>query len=201
MKDECGNFCNHPSDNELFIRIAIKNYGLKLNSETDESYRLNITSNSNQISAQINAETPFGARHALETLSQLMVKITDDKRRTGLVIITKAEINDKPFYQHRGLLVDTARHFIPLETIYRILDGMALNKMNVFHWHITDSQSFPLETKRVPQMFWYGAFSSEKVYRQAEINALVKYAKYRGIRVIFELDAPGMKPSFLSKLL
>lgn len=68
---------------------------------------------------------------------------------------------------------------------------MALNKMNVFHWHITDSQSFPMEIRRLPQMHFNGAFSADKVYHKSQIDAIVKYAKYRGIRVIFELDAPA----------
>lgn len=191
LHEECGNECNVPSENEMFVRIKINSPSLKLYAETDESYQLNITSSANRVMAQISAETVFGARHGLETLSQLMVKRLDNMKRSGLVIISSAEISDKPAYQHRGLLLDSARHFIPVATILRIFDGMAATKMNVFHWHITDSQSFPMESKRLPQMNFYGAFSEEKVYRQAEIDSVIKYAKYRGIRVIMELDAPA----------
>lgn len=180
-----------PSDNEMFIKISVDNLSMALNSKTIESYKLNVTSTESTISVQISAESIFGARHALETLSQLSTKIIDDKNRRGLLMVTKAFITDKPAYQHRGLLLDSARHFLPLETILKILDGMALNKMNVFHWHITDSQSFPMEIKRLPQMHLYGAFSADKFYHKSEIDAIVKYAKFRGIRVIFELDAPA----------
>lgn len=191
LNDECGSICNSPSDNEMFIRISIDSNSLKLTHDTDESYRLNISTISNKINVEIASKTAFGTRHGLETLSQLMVKITDDNNRNGLVTVSQVEISDKPYYKHRGLLLDTARHFIPVDTILKIMDGMSVNKLNVFHWHITDSQSFPVEIKRLPQMHTTGAFSSDKFYSQSQINDVVKYAKYRGIRVIFELDAPA----------
>lgn len=191
LNEECGAECNLPSENEMFIRIQIQSPDLKLSSETDESYQLKLQSSSNRILAEISAETVFGARHGLETLSQLMTKRVDRMKRAGLVIVSSASITDKPAYQHRGLLLDSARHFIPVPTILRILDGMSATKMNVFHWHITDSQSFPMESKRLPQMTFYGAYSEEKVYQKSDIDSVVTYAKYRGIRVIFELDAPA----------
>lgn len=191
LNEECGGDCSVPSENEMFVRIKINSPSLKLYAETDESYQLNISSNVMSVMAQISAETVFGARHGLETLSQLMVKRVDNMKRSGLVIVSSADISDKPIYQHRGLLLDTARHFIPVATILRILDGMSSSKMNVFHWHITDSQSFPLESKRLPQMNIYGAFSEDKIFRQTEIESVIKYAKYRGIRVVIELDAPS----------
>lgn len=193
INDECGyKGCNAPSvENELFIKINVESDSLSLNSHTNESYQLKVTSSDKTVIAQILAETVFGARHGLETLSQLMTKTIDNANFTGLVMISNAQITDFPVYQHRGLLLDSARHFIPLPVILRILDGMAINKMNVFHWHITDSQSFPMESKRVPQMNEYGAFSENEIYHKSDIESIVKYAKYRGIRLIFELDAPA----------
>lgn len=191
LNDECGTTCSVPSENEMFIRLRVNNPSLALNAETNESYLLNVSSTETQIFAHITAETNFGIRHGLETLSQLATRVLDTNNRIGLVMISNAYISDKPAYQHRGLLVDSARHFLPVTTILKILDGMSINKMNVFHWHVTDSQSFPMETKRLPQMHLTGAFSAEKVYKQSQIDDIVKYAKYRGIRVIFELDAPA----------
>lgn len=175
----------------MFVRIKIHSASLKLNMETDESYQLSINSSATNVWAQISSDTVYGARHGLETLSQLMVKRVDNMNRSGLVIVASAKVSDKPVYKHRGLLLDTARHFIPIPTILRIFDGMSSTKLNVFHWHITDSQSFPMESQRLPQMNTYGAFSRDKVYRTAEIEAVLKYARYRGIRVIIELDAPA----------
>lgn len=191
LNEECDNNCNLPSDNEMFIRIDMKSESLSLNSQTEESYQLNITKSGNSILAYITADTIFGARHGLETLSQLMTKRVDEMNRKGLVIIENAEITDKPIYQHRGLLLDTARHFIPAEVILRILDGMSSTKLNVFHWHITDSQSFPMESKRLPEMHQNGAFSKQEIYYQSDIDSIIKFAKYRGIRVVLELDAPA----------
>lgn len=191
LNEECGRDCNLPSEHEMFVRIKINSASLKLNLETNEAYQLSINSSATNVWAQIASETVYGARHALETLSQLMVKKIGNVNRSGLVIVSSAKVSDKPVYQHRGLLLDTARHFIPIPTILRIFDGMSSTKLNVFHWHITDSQSFPMESQRLPQMNTYGAFSKDKVYRTAEIEAVIKYAKYRGVRVIIELDAPA----------
>lgn len=190
-RDECGGECYIESENELFVQFKFASDSLELNSNTNESYQLRVRSTGKIIKAQITAENIFGARHGFETLSQLMTKTVDDMKRPGLVMVSNAEITDAPKFSHRGLLLDTARHFIPRPVILKILDGMSVNKMNVFHWHITDSQSFPMESKRVPEMHQHGAFSEDEVYHKNEIDEVIEYAKYRGIRVIFELDAPA----------
>lgn len=102
----------------------------------------------------VGAQTAFGARHALETFTQLVASDKpdfSDEKSCGLHLVSGAKIRDRPVYKHRGLLLDTSRHFIPMADIKRTIDGMAANKMNVFHWHVTDSHSFPLESTRVPQ--------------------------------------------------
>lgn len=107
-----------------------------------------------QITVYIIGETVYGVRHALETLTQLVAPEKSNysnEKKCGLQIVTGARIRDRPVYRHRGLLLDTSRHFIPMTDIKRTIDGMAANKMNVFHWHVTDSHSFPLESSRVPQ--------------------------------------------------
>lgn len=70
----------------------------------------------------------------------------------GLVILANAQIKDRPIFSHRGLMLDTARNFIPIIDIKRTIDAMGSSKLNVLHWHATDSQSFPLEIPNVPQM-------------------------------------------------
>lgn len=107
-----------------------------------------------QISVHISADTIYGARHGLETFSQLVSSDRPDfsnQKSCGLRLTAGAKVRDHPVYSHRGLLLDTSRNFIPLEDIKRTIDGMAASKMNVFHWHVTDSHSFPLESSRVPQ--------------------------------------------------
>lgn len=105
---------------------------------------------------QINATTVYGARHGLETLSQLTGRWKDSSRNTcNVYMMTAARIRDKPVFGHRGLLIDTSRNFIPLRDLKRTIDGMGANKLNVFHWHATDSHSFPLLINRVPALAEY----------------------------------------------
>jgi hexosaminidase len=61
-------------------------------------------------------------------------------------------LQDKPAFKHRGVMIDTSRHFIPVEILLKNLDAMMYNKMNVFHWHITDDDSFPLEVSAYPDL-------------------------------------------------
>ena len=95
----------------------------------------------------------YGARHCLETLLQLVASIPMSKNdENALVILNNAKIHDKPVFKHRGLLIDTARNFLPVNDILRTIDALSSVKMNVLHWHATDSQSFPLYIDSVPLM-------------------------------------------------
>lgn len=67
-------------------------------------------------------------------------------------MVYSAQVTDAPKYPHRGVLLDTARNYMPLRQIRNTLDAMAASKLNVFHWHVVDTHSFPLEITRVPQM-------------------------------------------------
>ena len=73
----------------------------------------------------------------------------------------------------------------------KVIDSLSFSKMNVFHWHITDSQSFPLQLSSLPDFSRYGAYSPDQVYTSQEVKELVTYARDRGVRVIPELDAPA----------
>lgn len=100
----------------------------------------------------INSQTIYGARHALETLSQLFAPSINSNNLIELVTIDNAKIQDKPMFTHRGLLIDTARNYLSVDAILRTIDGLGSTKMNVLHWHATDTQSFPLQLQSQPLM-------------------------------------------------
>jgi hexosaminidase len=110
------------------------------------------------VTVNIRAETVYGARHGLETLSQIVARVpaalggSGRGRKHLLIMAANVRLSDAPVFRHRGLMLDTARNFLPLYAMKRTLDAMAACKLNVLHWHATDSQSFPLQSPRVPQL-------------------------------------------------
>jgi len=106
-----------------------------------------------QITANITARTVYGARNGLETLRQLITSYGRSKLNgKTLVIAGEVEIVDRPVYAYRGFMLDTSRNYFPLPAIKRTIDAMGHSKLNVFHWHATDSHSFPLDLPSAPQM-------------------------------------------------
>lgn len=103
----------------LTIEVHIDNEDAKLGLDTNEHYQIRALKGHNEnISANITAETIFGARHALETISQLIVF---DAVRKELQMVNSFEIDDKPAYSHRGFLLDTVRNYYPVEAIKRTI--------------------------------------------------------------------------------
>ncbi len=102
--------------------------------------------------------------------------------------LTYLKIEDSPKYQHRGISVDTARHFFPIEELKKIVEQLALVKINVFHWHIVDDQGFRMESKVYPEL---NKLAGNDYYKQEEIIDFVNYAKVRGVEIIPEIDIPG----------
>lgn len=164
-----------------------KYYKFKLH--TDESYKLMITkTDNNVINVVITAITFFGARHGLETLSQL---IWWDDSKQLYRILDYAKIYDRPYFTYRGLLLDTSRQFVPKSVIKQTLDAMAMCKMNMFHWHLSDTHSFPYYFSKYSKMAIYGAYSDKEVYTSVDVKEISEYAEIRGISVIIEIDSPG----------
>lgn len=108
--------------------------------------------------ATIRAHNFFGARHGMETLSQLAWWNGET-----VCILDNVHIEDAPRFRHRGLMIDTARNFMSVDALMATVDAMAANKLNVLHWHMTDSNSFPLELRGFPHMAWFGAHSPKEV--------------------------------------
>lgn len=172
---------NDPSDSQLEISFN-KSEELKLG--IDESYQLIITPDKINLSAESN----FGTMHGLETLLQLLM-IDDDGYYFPVL-----EINDKPRFPWRGLLIDICRHFMPMDVLKRNIDGMAAVKMNVLHLHLSEDQGFRIESKIYPKLQELG--SDGLYYTQTEMKEIIKYAGDRGIRIIPEFDVPGHTTSW-----
>eukprot|EP00040_Diaphanoeca_grandis_P007070 m.39610 g.39610 ORF g.39610 m.39610 type:complete len:671 (-) comp18249_c0_seq1:177-2189(-) len=136
------------------------------------------------VTATVTAATIYGARHGLETLAQLV------KAPAGVIEETVA-IVDGPVYPYRGLMIDTGRHFLSLSLIRHAIDGLAALKMNVLHWHLLDSQSFPVASQAYPQLSAAGAFAAAATYTLDDLRSIVAYAKQRGVRVVPEIEMPG----------
>jgi hexosaminidase len=145
----------------------------------DESYELEVTSTQ----ARLRAANPLGVLRGIETFLQL-VELDGEGFRVPAI-----RIQDRPRFPWRGLLIDSARHWMPVEVIKRNLDGMAVAKLNVLHWHLSDDQGFRVESKKFPKLHEMG--SDGHYYTQAEVRELVVYARERGMRVVPEFDMPG----------
>jgi hexosaminidase len=158
----------------------------KIGIHEDESYRLEI--NSGKIT--INATSDLGALHALETLLQML------QNNSTSYYFPTAVISDFPRFSWRGLMIDAARHFQPVDVIKRNLDAMAAMKMNVFHWHLVDDQGWRIEMKKLPKLTQLA--SDGDFYTQEEIKNIVKYADERGIMVVPEIDVPGHGSAILA---
>jgi hexosaminidase len=151
----------------------------------DESYALEVTSSG----AKLNAETPLGVMHGLQTFLQL-VAVTPQGFAAPAVTI-----QDKPRFPWRGLMIDSGRHFMPVEVLKRNIDGMEAVKMNVFHWHLSENQGFRVESKKFPKLHEMG--SDGLYYTQEQVRELIVYARDRGIRVVPEFDVPGHSTAWL----
>ena len=146
----------------------------------DESYELAVDSTG----AVLSSATAAGALRGAETFLQLI----EGGRIAG------CRIRDHPRFPWRGLMLDVARHYLPVDTILRQIDAMAVVKMNVLHLHLTDDQGFRLETRCCADLHEKG--SGGQFYAQADLRRIVAHAAERGIRVVPELDVPGHTTSW-----
>ncbi|KAL0572960.1 Glucosamine-6-phosphate isomerase (Glucosamine-6-phosphate deaminase) (GNPDA) (GlcN6P deaminase) [Marasmius crinis-equi] len=150
-----------------------------------EGYELSVPEDGS--AATLKANSTLGLFRGLTTFEQLWYFADGTTYAVGVPM----QVNDNPKYPYRGLMLDTARNYFPVADIKRTLDAMSLVKLNTFHWHIVDSQSFPLQVPGFEELSTKGAYSSDAVYTTSDVEDVVSYAAARGIDVIAELDTPG----------
>ena len=176
-----------PSDSHAKFVIRCRQASAKIQEVgEDESYRLEITSSD----VKLEAPNPLGILHGLQTFLQLVQIGPQGFAAPSLII------EDRPRFPWRGLLIDVARHFQPMETLKRNLDAMEAVKLNVLHWHLSEDQGFRVESKSLPKL--QERSSDGLYYTQAEVKELIEYARDRGIRIVPEFDMPGHTTSWFA---
>jgi hexosaminidase len=174
----------NPGGEQAELVIKVRRPGV-LKIGENESYRLHIDSRH----AVLTAEDGLGALHGLETLRQLLQSDPDGYYLPAL------DIRDQPRFKWRGLMIDVARHFEPVDVIERNLRGMAAVKLNVLHLHLSDNQGFRIQSKVFPELTELG--SDGQYYSQTQIKQIIRYAGDRGIIVVPEFDLPAHAVSWL----
>lgn len=178
------------------------------NNIANEGYNLTITSDK----ATITASTTAGFFYAFQTIRQMLpaeflaVKPSINSSFTLPCVV----ISDTPRFSYRGFMLDEGRHFFGMEEVKRLLDLMAIYKMNNFHWHLTEDQGWRIEIKKYPRLtsvgsiapnswftdmkyggYWTNSSYGPFFYTQDQIKEIVAYAKERHITIIPEVDMPG----------
>lgn len=190
---------------------------LSINKEADsrfgnEGYALTVNESGVTITANAGAGLFYGA----QTLMQLFP--TDN---AAALTIPQVQIVDNPAFKWRGMMLDVARHMMPLEFVKQYIDMLAQYKINTFHWHLTDDQGWRIEIKKYPKLAeisskrsgtlvgWYGDYPSMKdfkfdgvehggYYTQKQIKEVVAYAAKRYITIVPEIEMPGHSVSVLA---
>ncbi|KAJ7046461.1 N-acetylhexosaminidase [Mycena alexandri] len=150
-----------------------------------ESYTLTVPADGS--GAVLKANSTLGLFRGLATFGQLWY----DWEGATYTLSAPVQISDSPAYPYRGFMLDTARNYFPVADIKRTIDAMSWVKINTLHWHVVDSQSFPLVVPGYTVLSEKGAYSASKVYSPSDVKDIVTYAAARGIDVIPEIDTPG----------
>eukprot|EP00937_MAST-01D_sp_MAST-1D-sp2_P006976 g6976.t1 len=179
---------------QLTVRVLTEagaNSHKQLNS--DESYEMQVVVGGSTATASVTARTLWGAMYGMEAFTQLVEYSAPDGRH----VIRNATVHvaDTPRFRWRGIMVDTANHFLPMPVLLETVDAMAANRLNTLHLHLVDSYSFPFASAARPELAragaWGGPGPAARTYNASALRALVAHARARGVRVVPELDMPG----------
>ena len=183
---------------------------LRLNADIphEEGYRLTVSADGVELAARSAAGLFRGVQSLLQLFDRSPFASADPAK--SVWTLPAVRIDDHPRFAWRDLMLDCARHFMPLPFIKRLLDLMAFYKLNVFHWHLTDDQGWRLEIRKYPRLTEVGAWRDETLighledrprrydgvrhggfYSQDEVRDVVAYAAERHIAIVPEIDMPG----------
>lgn len=176
--------------NSNYIYLAISSLGSEFG---NEGYKLRIVKNN----VSIIANSPEGIFRGIQTLRQILPKeIEASAKQQKSWLIATGEILDYPQYEHRGAMLDVARHFFNVEDVKKYIDMLSAYKLNVLHLHLTDDQGWRIEIKSWPNLTLHGGSTeigggTGGFYTQEEYKEIVRYALDRYITIIPEIDMPG----------
>ena len=192
------------------VKSAQKNYIQFTTLQTllpgkEGAYSLNVTSKN----IVINGQTASGTFYGMQTLLQLLPGTNaGSKQKNYQLSINQLSITDHPRFQYRGMHLDVARHFLPVDFVKKYIDYLAAYKYNTFHWHLTDDQGWRIEIKKYPLLTQVGGWRNGTIigrypgtgndntrhggfYTQEQIKDVIKYAADRFITIIPEIEMPG----------
>jgi len=210
---------------ELSSRLK-SDFNLNLSNQGDKSISLNVASDVTDIGSEgyemnisddgitIYATTPNGVFYGIQTLYQLFDSGTYYENGIELSHLT---ISDEPRFIWRGMHLDVGRHFFEVDFIKKYIDYLALHKMNIFHWHLTEDQGWRVEIEAYPKLTEISAYRDESLighyqdkprqwdgekyggyYTKSEMKEVVAYAKSKYITVVPEIEMPGHTQAVLA---
>lgn len=181
-----------------------------------EAYSISIAENR----ITVKASSSNGVLYAIQTLKQMLpVEIYTGAPASDKVwALPLAKIEDSPRFAYRGLHLDVARHFFDMDEVKRYIDIMAVHKLNILHWHLTDDQGWRIEIKKYPELTRIGSIRKRTIighsrrsntydntpygegcwFTQEQIREIIGYAASKGIEIIPEIDLPGHMQSALA---
>lgn len=159
-------------------------------SGSEEAYRLSVT----DTGIQIDAPSAAGFMYAGQTLVGLLTGGEDAK------IVQACEVRDWPVHEWRGVMVDPAREFIPIDRLYTLVDRLARAKLNYLHLHLLDSEGYALESKAYPALGTNPDGTEAPTYSHSEMAELIAYGAERNVTIIPEIDMPGHGHHLLAHL-
>ena len=153
---------------------------------------------------KITGKNPAGLFYGVQTLIQLL-PVEDT---AGMMPVPSVKIEDAPEFSYRGMHLDVARHFMPVEFVKKYIDYLALHKLNHFHWHLTDDQGWRIESRKHPRLNEVGSYRAGTIiglypgtgvdstryggyYTVEQMKEIVDYASQRYITIVPEIDLPG----------